>query len=539
MTRRYLQTLAVLFFITLLVQCARRGSPTGGPKDETPPVLISANPTSGTTNFKAKKIRFVFDELVVTKDLRKQLIISPPFENFPLISPTSASRWLEITITDTLSPNTTYVMNFGNSIQDYNEGNPYPFFKYVFSTGDFIDSLDVKGRIEDAFSPKPDNFVSVMLYEYNEAYSDSLVYKQRPLYVTNTLDSLTTFEIGNVRPGKYVLIGLKDKNNNYLFNQKEDKIAFSDSIITVGEDSLAIAHTLRLFKEIRDYKATRPSQVADNRIIFGFEGQSELAEITPISAVTDDFKSFITKEPQKDTLNYWYRPKQNDSIVFTVRGGTKIDTFKVRLKEMKPDSMQLSTTFSGNLPFGKVFGWKSNTPIVKTDSTKVAIFTKDSLSVPFTTRLEPDHLQFSLLFEPKHNEQYRIEALPEAITDFFGQTNDTLNVSLRTKKYEDYAVLKMNINMPMQFPAILQLTNEKGDTVEQELIVKEARNEYLFENVNPGKYRFRIIFDTNDNGRWDTGNFLQRLQPEWIFYHKNLIELRANWEVEEDFIRSE
>ncbi|MDO4230280.1 MAG: Ig-like domain-containing protein, partial [Capnocytophaga sp.] len=269
--KKVIYIFVLMISLTILWQCARRGSPTGGPQDKTPPKLLSTEPKSGTTRFEQKKIRLLFDEFVITKDLRKQLIISPPMENFPTIEPTSASKKLEINIVDTLKPNTTYVLNFGNSIQDYNEGNPYTDFKYVFSTGDYVDSLSVKGIIKDAISPKPDNFVSVMLYDYNEKYHDSLIYKGRPTYITNTLDSLTSFKIDYLRDGKYVMVGLKDKNNNYRFDQKEDKIAFLDTIVTVGKDTI-ISYELTLFQEKLNYKAAKPSQEAENKIIFGFEG---------------------------------------------------------------------------------------------------------------------------------------------------------------------------------------------------------------------------------------------------------------------------
>ena len=165
--------LLILTIALSLWQCARRGSPTGGDKDTTPPVLLQAFPPSGTTNFSGKHIRLSFDEFVVTKDLRKQLIISPPMNTFPIISPTSASRRLDISLLDTLKPNTTYVLNFGNSIQDYNEGNPYTDFKYVFSTGATIDSLWYEGDVTDALLPEADLSVTLMLYPYNEQYKDS------------------------------------------------------------------------------------------------------------------------------------------------------------------------------------------------------------------------------------------------------------------------------------------------------------------------------------------------------------------------------
>ena len=533
--------LSLLIALTLW-QCARRGSPTGGPKDVTPPVLLQSVPKSGAMKFHGKKIRLQFDEFVVTKDIRKQLIISPPMKTFPIISPTSASKWLEINIIDTLKPNTTYVLNFGNSIQDYNEGNPISDFKYVFSTGSTLDSLWYEGDIADAIAPKPDNFVTVMLYPYNEQYNDSLVYKTQPTYVTNTLDSLDSFVLEYLKEGKYKLIALKEKSPNYIFNPKDDKIAFMDEPITVADlkgNPQGFYPKLRLFKEVPPYKAHRPTQAAGNRVQFGFEGKTDSVKIKPISHVTPDFKYIISKDPKKDTLNFWYTPKQKDSLVFTIAKQQKVDTFKVRLKEMKNDSLQVENLFSGDLPMHKDFGFKSNIPIVKTDPSKLKVFAgKDStaVAVPFKTRLDPNNLEFYLSFDKKNDETYRIEALPNALTDFFGHTNDTLKVTVRTKKLEEVAILKMHLNVAentLQYPLILQLTNEKATEVLREIYIEKPLPEYLFENVTPGKFRLRLIEDKNKNHQWDTGSFLEHRQPERVWYLPKEIELRANWEVEE------
>lgn len=536
--KKYRIVIGLMVLSLLLWQCARRGSPTGGPKDTTAPVLLHATPKSGQLNFKAKKIRLQFDEFVVTKDVRKQLIISPPMETFPIITPTSASKWLEITIVDTLKPNTTYVMNFGNSIQDYNEGNPYNDFMYVFSTGSYLDSLWVEGDVEDAIAPEADHFVTVMLYDYNEQYNDSLVYKQKPKYVTNTLDSLYEFDFDFLKEGKYKLIALKDKNGNYLFNPKEDKIAFLKEPITVAhlKDSMSPVYRLRLFKEVPPYKAHRPTQVADNRIEFGFEGKADSVVIKPISKVSADFKYTLSKDPKKDTLNLWYSPKQKDSVLFTVAHQQKIDTFKVRLKELKKlDSLQVSAAYSGDLPMERDFAFKSNIPIVATDASKIKIFKgKDSIPIPFKASLEKEGLELRLAFEKQHGESYRVEALPKALTDFFGNTNDTLKVSASTKKEEDLAIFKLKLTAEkVRFPVIVQLTNEKGTEVARELYAEKPEVLYLFKDVLPAKYRLRLIEDRNANKQWDTGDFLKQQQPERVWYFKDLVELRANWEVEE------
>ena len=160
-------------FITLLfVQCAKRGNPTGGPVDETPPLLLRADPTLNTTNFNKERIRLYFDEYVKLKKLKDQLIVSPPLDPASyIISPQStAAKYVQIELMDTLRPNTTYNFNFGQSIVDNNEGNPYPYFRYVFSTGDYVDSLQVRGVIGNALGREAKNFVSVMLYAVDSTY---------------------------------------------------------------------------------------------------------------------------------------------------------------------------------------------------------------------------------------------------------------------------------------------------------------------------------------------------------------------------------
>ena len=218
----YLKKLLGLLFVTFMVlalwQCAKRGSPSGGPKDITPPKLVRAEPENFSTNFKATKIRLYFDELIKLEDVQNQLVVSPPFKNPATISPMGGpSRYIEVTIKDTLRENTTYTINFGQSIVDNNEGNPNSFLSYVFSTGDYLDSLTLSGAVKDAINRKADEFISVMLYEIDSAYTDSTIYKQPPLYITNTGDSLPFFELRNLKAGKYALFGLKDVNKNNMF----------------------------------------------------------------------------------------------------------------------------------------------------------------------------------------------------------------------------------------------------------------------------------------------------------------------------------
>ena len=198
----------------MISSCAKRGRPTGGVKDSIPPVMVIAQPENESINFKSDKIKLLFNEYIKLKDVNSQLIISPPLK-YPLdITPLgTASKQVLIKIKDTLTENTTYTFNFGNSVLDNNESNILESLKYVFSTGDYIDSLKLNGSINDSFLQKADKGISILLYEIDTTYTDSTIYNKRPNYVSNTLDS-TVFEFTNIKAGKYALFALKDVNRN-------------------------------------------------------------------------------------------------------------------------------------------------------------------------------------------------------------------------------------------------------------------------------------------------------------------------------------
>lgn len=262
-----------LVLCLLLFNCANRGTPSGGDKDELPPEIIKSTPENNSINFNSKEIKIYFDEYIKLNDLQKQLIISPPMDPEPEITPLgSASKFITIKIHDTLQANTTYAFNFGSSIVDNNEGNPYPYYRYVFSTGSYIDSLSVGGIVKNSLEREPDDFVSVMLYEVDSTFNDSIIYKKKPKYITNTLDSVTSFKLENLKAGKYLLVALKEENTNYIFQQKTDKIAFRKEFITVPSDSI---FELNLFKEVPDFKASRPNLISGNKIAFGYEGEAK------------------------------------------------------------------------------------------------------------------------------------------------------------------------------------------------------------------------------------------------------------------------
>ena len=535
MLRRILAYFFFLLIIVALIQCARRGSPTGGPKDVSPPVLINASPEHMTTNFKTNKIRLYFDELITLKDVQEQLIISPPLKYNLEISPEGGvSKYVEIKIKDTLKPNTTYTFNFGRSIQDNNEGNPNSFLTYIFSTGDYIDSLQVSGVVKDAFNRKADTFISVLLYEIDSMYTDSTIYQKPPNYITNTLDSTIIFTLKNLKKGKYAIFAIKDESKNNIFDQKTDKIAFLKDTVSLPTDS---TYLLTLFKEKPNYGISVPSFAAKNKIVFGYYGENKDIDIKPLTIFADSIKTKILKEKNKDTLNFWFTPFKIDSIIFKVTNEKLklIDTFLVKSRKVGIDSLQLTANQKGSLDFNEPFYISANTPLIEIDVSKIQMINKDSIALSFAVDIDSTNnkADFNFDFSIEPNENYSITLLPEAITDFFGQTNDTINYRLSTKSFADYGNLRMNIVGDVQYPMIIQLTNEKGKIL-REIYATESKI-YDFNTISPSKYFVRVIFDANGNGKWDTGNYLKNIQPEKVSYYPELIEVRANWELEQTF----
>ncbi len=533
--KKYFSVVLVILLSITFLQCAKKGTPQGGELDTQPPKFLRATPENYSTQFNKEEIRIYFDEYIKLDDAQKQIIISPPMANKPDITPLgSPSKYIRIKFNDTLRKNTTYAINFGKSVVDNNEGNPLPYFKYVFSTGDYIDSLSVSGTVTDALLKEADPFISVMLYDADEKYSDSLVFTTPPRYLTNTLDSLRVFELTNIKEGIYHLVAMRDLNNDYKYNPGKEKIAFLMETISVPADT---SYNLKLFKEELAFKAERPKLVAKQKILLGYKGRTKLdsLSITPITTVPADFDYRITKVVDKDSLYLWYKPVvETDSLQFKFNSIKDTTSMVTRISNMKADTLVLSTEPSGNLEFNKDFLIKANTPLVTKDDSLIQILDKDSLEVSFTSELKKLENTILIKFNKNENETYRIKVLPGAITDFFNTTNDTISKTLNTKTFSDYGNVRLNLQNVKSFPIIVQLTDEKG-VLKNERISEDQSN-VSFELVAPGKYLIRVIYDSNANGRWDTGNFLLKTNPEEIIYFPELLEVRPNWDINQSFI---
>ncbi|MFD1316299.1 Ig-like domain-containing protein [Namhaeicola litoreus] len=520
----------ILLVLVSLYSCARRGRPEGGPIDEDKPIMVKSDPEFGTTNFKGDEIKIYFDEFIKLKDISQQLIVSPPLKYPPIIVPQgTASKFIDIKIMDTLFENTTYTFNFGQSVIDNTEGNILDNFRFVISTGDYIDSLNIKGTIKDAFKLEPAEGAVVILYPYSENFNDSIVFTERPTYVGAMTDSIN-FEVNNIKQGKYALLALTDKNRNFKYNKKEDKIAFYDKIIEVpSEDS----YVLELFTEDKNFRLpTKPSEISKGLFFLGYEGNIDSIEVRALGNIPTSFKEHYAPSIKTDTIKYWFSNYEKDSLELFVRNRSFTDTITLKIREDEIDSLKIESITSGNLDLRDTLKIVTNNPVFEIDTSKIKLFIRDSIGVDYNFNRDKNRTSMFILFEKEFDAKYKLNLNPGALTDIFGTSHDSIRKSFTTKRPSNYSSIYLTINNIKEYPVIVQLVDQKGEGVASNYLTK--KEEVRFENIKPGKFKVRLIYDKNKNGKWDSGDYLKKIQPEKVVYFKNILTANANWEIVEN-----
>ena len=521
--------------LAIISGCAKRGNPTGGPLDSLPPVLVNANPKLNSTNFDSEEIRLTFDEFVKLDKVQDQLIISPPLDKsaYEIKPLTGVTKKVFLKFIDSLDENITYTINFGNSIKDNNEGNPLTFFSYTFSTGETIDSLYVKGNISDAYDIETDEYVSIHLYRIDSTLNDSIIYNKQPTYISNSLDS-TSYRFKNLREGKYLIVAMKDVDNNYYFDPFYDKIGFIDSLITLPKDSII---DLKLFKEETDLIWDKPHFINSEKIGFGYYGKLDFSRLVIDSNLPDSVDYIFTKEIEKDTIYVWLTKNSFDSLNFNLieKDTIKLTTVKFdRKRDTLIDSLSISAKTANVIHLRESFKLSTNTPIKKIEDSLITVRDIDSILVPFVSSVNDNLDEIDIKFEVSPTDNYTIFILPDAIKDIKGVTNDTLQFNLVSQSLEDYGNIFLDVIRNNQSKFILHLIDSNEEIVREYKNV-DQNTAYNFEYIKPGKYTFRLIEDLNKNDIWDTGNYLKKIKPEPVYYFPSELEVRANWDLNETF----
>ena len=328
---------------------------------------------------------------------------------------------------------------------------------------------------------------------------------------------------------------MKDVNNNYRFEPKTEKIGFIDKIISIPNDTL---FEIKLFKETEKFKAFRPSQSSGNSAIMGFEGNPKDTKLS-LKKGEESIATYVSSIPKKDSLQLWFKPFKIektaiDSLQLSVGKGIYNQQFTFKIKNQKKDTLNL-TLPSKILALGETLAINSSIPITKIDATKMQLINKDSLAIPFKIDFDVMNLKLKIDFTREPLERYKLKLLPDAVVDLFDQPNKKEIVfAFETKNTSDYGNLRLNLENVKQFPVIVELTNKNGDV--QLSYYSESNTQIDFNLIKPEVYTLRLIYDSNKNGVWDSGNFLEQKQSEEVIYFPKEIDVRANWDVQQTFI---
>ena len=464
MKKTFCAVVIILLLYKLLVYtsgCAQIIPPTGGPRDSLPPVMLGAVPKDSTLNFTGNKIILTFDEYIQLERPEEQLIVSP----VPKVSPLIEAKLKEITIRikDTLEENTTYSINFGKALKDLNEGNPAKQFTYIFSTGKYIDSSSLSGKVTLAETGRPDSTLIVMLHRN---FEDSVVSKEKPRYFTR-LDSAGRFTFNNIAPGRYNIFALKDQGGQKMYLRNSDLFAFYNSMLTVGDNNM---HPL-LYAFAEEPEERRPGS-------------------TKAGATT---KATTAKKDKKLSYSINLESNQQDLL------GDLTLTFSEPLQSFDSNKLHLTDTL-----FQPVSGYR-----IEADSVN-KLFT---LSYPWK-----EEQDFQLILEKDIAKDSSGTELAKADT-----------IRFKTKKNSEYGRLKLRLQN-LDTAQHIVLVFYKADKIEKSQPV--TGREVNFTLFHPGDYEIRILYDRNSNGKWDTGNYWKRIQPEKIVSDGKKYTVRPNWDNE-------
>lgn len=525
-------SLVIMLFFAVF-GCANQVRPQGGPKDVTPPVLLKATPANNTRHFNAKTIRLDFDEFFKLSNQYTEISMSPTPEKQPEFKIKQKS--LVINLKDTLEKNTTYVINFGKAIVDVNEGNVLKNFTYVFSTGEHIDSLSISGNVLNTLTQQKEKDVTVMLFPLNK---DSVFFgKKKPTIYTST-DTSGNFSLNNLHDGDYTIYALKETAPNKIFDRDDELIAFLKQPIHLYTDTSGIQ--LSLFKQDPEkYHISENKFDVDGSLFFVFNKRFNNPSAKIIYPPALDGSKVVEFTPTKDTARIYMRNMNFDSLRIAFADNGKptdsISKMKGRKEEFKsPVTFKVNIGISNKLKPTSDLLLTTSTAIDTFDPTLVTLY-EDSVAVSNLniTRDTSSLKLFRIKYRWKPESKYILSIENNAFTSIIGNKNDKkFYKPFLVDKIENYSNLTLKVTVPdTSKQYIVEIFQDPKTVIQSNVITKNTS--LVYKNFATGKYSFRVIYDENKNGRWDSGNVKLRKYPENIWISPTIITLRANWDAEE------
>jgi hypothetical protein len=589
--------LPVLFLLLLLTsKCAKVGSPSGGLRDRTPPVVLKTVPEAFSTNFKGRRLIITFDEYVTVNNINENLIVSPPLSSRPKV-------WLRgksviVDMTEDLKEDFTYTFNFQDAIRDLNEGNILEGYQFVFATGNVVDSLSITGNVYYAENLEIPEKIHVLVHSN---HADTAVKRTMPDYI-GMVDRFGYFRINNVRAGSFQLYALKDADNNRRYNLVDEEFAFLSYPIEVSADSSWIPkdtipkpkppppptrtaagqntparatdtialegrYKLLMFKKALTAQYLRSSQRSSkNMLEFAFSMPTTVDMPAEFSLPNGAENSFIAEHTaNRDTLLVWLTDSTlietnplparikypfTDSTSVVVY---KTDTLNLRFTEtarapqrgaaVTEDAPQpqppltVHNNFSSGIKPGDRLVLRSEAPFVEADTTIMRLFEiseSDTLQIPFL--LQKDSVtatKYIIESELSDDKKYLFVADSGAFSDIYSKISDSIGINFSLKSVDLYGKLSFNIQNVEEAVIVQLLSKDETKVIAEERITKNGKVEFPL--LEPAIYRAKIIFDIVDDSKWTTGDFEERRQPESVTYYPDEIDVKAKFEIEQDW----
>ncbi len=524
MIRAAFASLVVLLFAA----CAQVREISGGEKDVTGPVLLEAVPPNQSTGFTSSRILLRFNERVQLERVSERLLISPPLEKPPTMRLLRGTD-VEMELNAPLRANTTYTFSMGEVVKDLTEGNYASGMDYVVSTGDVLDSLAIIGSVSHAYKGDAQKDMLVLLFAADDT-SDFVTSK--PLYATRT-DANGIFRLQHLRAGDYEVRALRDQNANYRYDLPNEEIAFAEKRVTAAVmDSTMDPMRLRSFQEVSAVQTVREANVEENGAL-----RVVLAKPATHLYVRDIERSGGKQRwsPEwstgRDTVLLW--PSDTTALgegryELSTEAGA-LDTLRYRAVRKMPFHTSLLPV-SAETDDGLVVRVRTARPISSVDTSLIK-FVKDSSRVAFTVARDTAAGRwFSLHPDMGTGSSATLVILPKAVRDIYNGYNDTLRTTVGRAAEQRSGTLRIQLDsLPGNGNLLLQLLDGQGRVV-RETPMQEGEP-VVWERIEPGNHSLRLIDDGNGNGRWDTGVWKTRTQPEQVWYQGEVINVRAAWDL--------
>lgn len=526
-----------IFLLLISASCAHELPLTGGDKDAVPPVAEKFDPPNMSTRFNSKKITIEFDEFVKLKDPSKQILVSPPGTSFET---TEKGKSIEITITSALRENTTYVVNFGESVADNNEGNVLRNLVYSFSTGDIIDSLKTSFKVLDAYTLKPVQGAHVMLYEED---IDSLPLTSLPYYAGSS-NAEGAAVIGFMKPGNFKVFVLLEENKNYLFDKTNEGIGFLPQTVTSGD---SIVTNIMFFKEtVLNPKIQTVKMPVAGMVNFKFTGSVNKEQIRFLSKNYPlDTSKLELIGPKKDSANYWFKPRVNDDtlqLTFTRIMG-EIDTFKITPRTINTyknnvvtgvSPLKIVNTPPADFDYYSKLEFEFTTPIDSMDTQSIVLKEEGTPVTALLKASDGTNRKFYFDYVFKQSKNYSVYFPKKSVKSILGTNLDSTYFTFKTTNDKNYKQLSLKIKNPAYNSGggILQLINDKDVILTEKIVSWSDSSAVVFKNLRQGIYRIRLIYDTNGNSQWDPGNYREKKQPEKVVFFPQNIDIKPNFDYE-------